>query len=304
MMTQNKLNIFLLMILLILTVTACTEIVQEERPVPQTKMMEWSTYENTRFNYEIKYPKHWNYKESQNNDGIQLMTEENQDIRVYGSHFMEGTSSPLKNAEEYNVDPETIVLDSGIEAKLINGSINDEHIYEMVVVTEEMTYHFVAETSSDFFNNNRNLLERMAYSFNITEGLTTKRALSIEKLFHKLVFKPILEEGSYRVLNFDTKEALINEASKYAAQSLVADYVDDYYTMENDALEVIPTEGPATIIEEVDYDFNKRDDGTYALVQTNNSELYGRYQLTVEFKKIDGVWKINDRTFEVLQGDE
>lgn len=266
----------------------------------------FKTYNNERFGYYIKYPKNWPLESSQNSDGITFFKEDDtKNIKVYASNYMKDISEPYKNANNSNLTRKDVTLDSGIDATIIEGKVDNKYHYEMVTVKNSIEYHFLSKTSVDYYNKNKEVINSMVQSFNIKKSkdnspskLTKEKAINIENKFFDMIFDPETVEKSNEVKDYNTKKELISDASTIAEKKLVEDYVDNFYREENNKLYIIPKGGPARIIKESPYKIKKINDTTYEAIQNEQDQMRGKYKLTVEFKYLDGKWKIINRYFQ------
>ncbi|MBS4538694.1 hypothetical protein GOQ27_09480 [Clostridium sp. D2Q-11] len=264
----------------------------------------WKTYNNSRFEFNIKHPEKWPYEESQNGDGITFFKkDDSKDIRIYGSNYMKDISTPYKNADEKNLIKEDIILDTGIEATIIKGETDDKYHYEMVYINNNREYHFISLTSIEYYNKNKYTLDKMVNSFNIDmdnnngADLTKEKAISIENEYMDRLF-PQREADSQKVKDFNSKEELINHISQIANRDLVKTYVNNYYKNQEDGLYIIAKGGPTRIYEDKPYELKKVDNEEYHLVQKTEDQLRGKYTFTVKFSYKNNKWIITDRIFE------
>ncbi len=141
----------------------------------QDNKIKWSTYDNERFNFSIKYPENFGYKESDNGDGATFLIGENDaSILAYASHIIEDVSDPFGSAEEYNLKIEQKELDSGIEVTVIKGAVDSNYHYEIIYLADDIEYHFISVTSVDYYIENKDKIEEMANSFNISKAKNNK----------------------------------------------------------------------------------------------------------------------------------
>ncbi|RCW66913.1 hypothetical protein [Saliterribacillus persicus] len=97
---------------------------------------------------------------------------------------------------------------------------------------------------------------------------------------------------SYKVTQYKTKDELIQSFSDIATQNAVQPYIDFYYEEKEDGLYIIPTSTPPWFINDQEYEIIEVDEETKKVVQSNQSEMYGDYQISIEFIYEDG-WKIS-----------
>lgn len=133
---------------------------------------------------------------------------------------------------------------------------------------------------------------------NIPPELTKDQAMIIEQHFFDKTLNLEKVGQSVEIKNFKTKEALIEDISEIAHESLVTEFVDEFYIEKDGKLFVISRGAPAKILPDSPYEFNQIDDFTYEIIQDEADMMRGNYRLRVEFKYIDNQWKINDRNTE------
>ncbi|UFT98171.1 hypothetical protein KO561_13280 [Radiobacillus kanasensis] len=95
-----------------------------------------------------------------------------------------------------------------------------------------------------------------------------------------------------KAVNVQTKKELIAEFSSIATEKVAKKYVDVYYIEKEDGLYVIPTETPPWFDKTNTYKESKKED-TVIIQQTNQSDLYGSYQVEFEFRYDNG-WKLTN----------
>lgn len=176
-------SFFIVLLAFSLLITGCSSKINS-KVIPNEKVeniskagirdeSQWQEYVNRRFGYSIRFPKIW-YRgsSSQNNDGIIFYTDNPKfDIRVYGTHYLEGFSKPYRNLDKEGFSSEDITLNNGLEAKLITGSLDDMRIYEMVYVKDNIEYHFYAKVSNEYAKEYENLILNVIKTFNpLIEG--------------------------------------------------------------------------------------------------------------------------------------
>ncbi|WP_249871145.1 hypothetical protein [Oceanobacillus saliphilus] len=132
------------------------------------------------------------------------------------------------------------------------------------------------------------------------ELFSSEAALTHDDVVHLTrTFMDILVQDTnvnYQVINFNTKEELLNEFEKVTTKETAQDYVDFYYTEEADGMYILPTETPPWFLEGNEYDMINVDASTVKVVQENYTDLYGYYTLELEFT-FDGDWKITEIMF-------
>jgi len=151
------------------SVPSATTVPTETSPSPVEDTQDWQRYVNARYNFTIQFPPSWpEGVESDNGDGIQLFVENpDRDIRVYAAHVIEGISEPYGRANQPGFQQQRIQLNSGREATLIIGDTNGRVHFEMVVVADDIEYHFYASITEQFYQRNESTLRAIVKSFAI-----------------------------------------------------------------------------------------------------------------------------------------
>ncbi|WP_144032218.1 hypothetical protein [Amphibacillus jilinensis] len=109
-------------------------------------------------------------------------------------------------------------------------------------------------------------------------------------------------DENYRVVNFSTKAALIEEFEEIATQEVVAPYIEFYYDERDEGLYIVPTELPPWFIFEEPYQKEVLDDGLIRIIQENALEMYGDYRIEMVFAYEKG-WRIIDINHPHIEGD-
>lgn len=123
------------------------------------------------------------------------------------------------------------------------------------------------------------------------QTITHEEITALTDKFMKRLVQEV--DHDYKVVHFDTKEALEVSFSDISKREVAAEYIDFYYEETVDGLYILPTETPPWFIEKNDYDVIQLDEDRVEVVQENETDLYGRYKITYEFSfdNNDG-WKI------------
>ncbi|MGO1470420.1 MAG: hypothetical protein ACTHW2_10405 [Tissierella sp.] len=139
----------------------------ENKDDDNLESIDFSKYLNARFGYSIKHPSSWEYREADNSDGITFFLDNDDiDIRVYGLHYMEDVSDPYINEQEKDLQRSKKTLDSGVDVTILKGQTEEGYHLEMVYLDDEdIEYHFLSKTSQKFYDENKDLIEKMIYSF-------------------------------------------------------------------------------------------------------------------------------------------
>lgn len=132
----------------------------------------------------------------------------------------------------------------------------------------------------------------------IVNELTKNQAIEIEKEFFNRVLNLKMIEETYEIVDYHSKEELINYVSEIADKKLAEAFVNSLYTEENGKLYIIPKGGPARILPDSPSELNKLDEKTFELIQEEEDMLRGPYRLTIEFKYLDDSWKMSNRKEE------
>ncbi|WP_164668295.1 hypothetical protein [Virgibacillus doumboii] len=103
--------------------------------------------------------------------------------------------------------------------------------------------------------------------------------------------------NQYKVIHFDTKEALLKEFERVTIRNVAAKYVDYYFQEKKNGLFIRPTETPPWFNAGNDYDMIKVEDNVVKVVQKNKTDLYGAYTVKFEFT-YDNQWKITNIAYE------
>jgi hypothetical protein len=161
----------------------------------------------------------------------------------------------------------------------------------LLVLMGNMTIHKENALASDH--------QQIETSFSVKENvniqeekeLTHEEIIALTNRFMDIFVQDI--DSNYKVIQFDTKEELLNEFEKITTKETVQQFVDFYYMEKADGLYLLPTETPPWFLEENDYDMIRMDASTVKVVQDNYTELDGDYQLELEFT-YDTDWKITN----------
>lgn len=272
----------------------------------------WDKYTNARFNFTIKYPKKWEYRESDNGDGIAFFSNDDEkDIIAHGVNYLEGVSKPYKSAEAEELEKEEKTLESGLEATIIEGKMDENYHYEMVYIKDNKEYHFISVSPIEYYNENKEIIQKMANSFDIIDSednsnngnndsnkkeLTKEKAIEIEDEFINRLF--VDRNDDEKVKNYNNKNELINHLSEIAKKDIAKSYINNYYKEKEDGLYIIPKDGPTRIYKDKSYKLEKIDDKNYELIQEAEDQLRGKYKFTVKFTYEENKWIISDRIFE------
>lgn len=110
-------------------------------------------------------------------------------------------------------------------------------------------------------------------------------------------------DDNNKVKNYTNKEELIKAFEDIATNEIVATFINDYYYEENNELYLIPTETPPWFIADEDYEIEQISNDVVTVTQANSLELYGDYTIIIEFFYDNGIWKISDVTYDIVEED-
>ncbi|MFC3039374.1 hypothetical protein ACFOGI_03860 [Virgibacillus xinjiangensis] len=130
---------------------------------------------------------------------------------------------------------------------------------------------------------------------NNTEGQPSHQEIvELTSRFMDLLVQDI--DKQYKVINYRTKEQLLQEFENVTDRQTAKPYVDYYYTEKADGLYLLPTETPRWFSEKNSYDMVQLEDDRVKVIQENDSVLYGNYQIEIEFTLKENEWLITDVT--------
>jgi hypothetical protein len=127
------------------------------------------------------------------------------------------------------------------------------------------------------------------------EQLTTPPAKELAMKFMDHLIQSV--DDQYRVENYQSKEEYIASFLDIASKEVTERYVDFYYYDMGGALYVVPTETPPWLEENNTFTLTEISRGHYKLVQINDTELYGKYTIEIDYKYKNGRWHIEDVTY-------
>jgi hypothetical protein len=138
----------------------------------QLRSQDWKTYENTRFEYSIRYPSRWvRGQEPTNGDGVKLnIRDQTVDIRVYAGYTLPEGISELENAKKPGAKIRKLKIRSGQRATEIVLKQGKKVLYEVVAVEDGTQFHFYALVPKAYYEKNRSVLEQIAVSLKINPG--------------------------------------------------------------------------------------------------------------------------------------
>lgn len=95
----------------------------------------------------------------------------------------------------------------------------------------------------------------------------------------------------YKVKGISTKEDLIEQYTDIISKEALQPYVDFYFEEDDNGLYIVPTELPPWFVSENPYEMTQLDNGNIIVEQENDIELYGKYQVRIEFSAQEN-WRI------------
>ena len=128
------------------------------------------------------------------------------------------------------------------------------------------------------------------------ESETPRKMISHEQIvtltskFMELIVQDIEED--YRVVHYTSKNELLNEFKKVATREAAVEYVDFYFEERENGLYIIPTETPPWFVPYNSYDVVQLGNNKISIKQINQSPLYGKYSIQIEFTYSKEGWRI------------
>jgi hypothetical protein len=117
----------------------------------------------------------------------------------------------------------------------------------------------------------------------------------VKELANEFINRLVQEvDDHYKVTNFTSKYELMKYMSEIASEELAKKVVNFYYKEQEDGLYIVPTELMPWFVEGNDYQLKQLDKQTYELTQMNESNLYGKYNITIQFIYQNEGWKIKN----------
>ncbi|WP_079710964.1 hypothetical protein [Paraliobacillus ryukyuensis] len=139
------------------------------------------------------------------------------------------------------------------------------------------------------------------------QATKTELTLSHEKIVEKTsAFMDILVQETdqqYKVKGMSTKQALIKAFNDVASSEVAKKYVDVYYNEKDDGLYIVPTELPPWFVADQDYQKEKISNNKYRIQQSNQSDLYGNYEIELELSYVQQKWKITSVNYNYQNDD-
>jgi hypothetical protein len=143
-----------------------------------------------------------------------------------------------------------------------------------------------------------------------TEPVTANKIIKINK--EKEDFIPPVEQLAtkfmdqliqttdehYRVKSFHTKDQFITSFIDIAKKEVASKYVEYYYYEEGGRLYVVPTDAPPWFEKDNPYSLMEVSKYSYRLTQENESQLYGKYIIYIDYKYENGKWHIENVEYD------
>ncbi|EDL64077.1 hypothetical protein [Bacillus sp. SG-1] len=129
-------------------------------------------------------------------------------------------------------------------------------------------------------------------------SLTKEEAADILQQYETTFMVETNEDGTVEA--YETEEELLSHFKTIMSDELAQTYVDEFFREDSGQLKIIATEPPVWLNPEVDYEFNKKNETTYHVVQRKNSELRGDREYTFELKYQSNQWIVSEVSSEKL----
>ncbi|MBY7143931.1 hypothetical protein KFZ56_12915 [Virgibacillus sp. NKC19-3] len=123
------------------------------------------------------------------------------------------------------------------------------------------------------------------------EHIPHEAVISLTDAFMEMLVQDVDE--NYKVVNYDTKEELLQAFEDVTTRETAKPYVDYFYREEADGLYILPTETPPWFMEENAYDMIQLNETQVKLIQENQSFFYDEYEIEIEFT-FENKWKITN----------
>lgn len=123
----------------------------------------------------------------------------------------------------------------------------------------------------------------------VNNELTQEQVTDLTDQFMDILVQDV--DRNYKVIHYETKEALLTAFEMVTIKEVAMDYIDFYYNESDDGLYILPTETPPWLVKENKYTIEQLAGNKVRVVQTNQSYLHGLYTIEFEFT-FDDKWKI------------
>ncbi|WP_440896156.1 hypothetical protein ACS127_16760 [Amphibacillus sp. Q70] len=146
-------------------------------------------------------------------------------------------------------------------------------------------------SQAQYANNSIMMKEDIVQWNKTVEQLPLTEEIIIEKTesFIDILLQDIDED--YKVKGVSSKEALINQFNDVITKEAVEPYIDFYFEEFEDGLYIVPTELPPWFIAGEPYEMDELENGNVIVKQENELDLYGVYQIEIEFSYQED-WRI------------
>lgn len=132
----------------------------------------------------------------------------------------------------------------------------------------------------------------LLFSFNNQKKEKDLQHEDIVRLTQRFMDQLVQKTGKNgMVINYKSKNELVQSFHSLSSLSLAKKYVDYYYKDYPEGLYLIPTELPPWFIGDAPYDKERINKNTIKIIQHNERELYGEYTIQITFTYDNG-WKL------------
>ncbi|MRH44789.1 hypothetical protein GH741_19245 [Aquibacillus halophilus] len=121
--------------------------------------------------------------------------------------------------------------------------------------------------------------------------LTHEEIIELTDQFMRLLVQET--DKNYKVKNYQTKDALIKDFESIVEKTVAVKYIDFYYQQKEDGLYILPTETPPWFQKKSEYEMMYLDENKMKIIQTNESDLYGKYTIELVLT-FDERWRISN----------
>ncbi len=180
----------------------------------------------------------------------------------------------------------------------MNKNLHRRHLKRIISCTIILPLFFLIQTTevqtasvAEYSNNHENSKVSAVKKESPEKQLSHDQIVSLTNQFMQTLVQDI--DSNNKVVNYNTKNELLEEFEKVTTKNVAAEYVDYYYQNKSSGLYIKPTETPPWFNEKNDYDMIQKEDNVVKVVQENKSDLYGPYTVEIEFTYNDK-WKITD----------
>lgn len=132
-----------------------------------------------------------------------------------------------------------------------------------------------------------------------SETLPNVPVEELEGKFKNSIYQEV-NETTRQVLNFNSKAELIDDMTQFMNLPLAQYYVDLYFNEEDGKLNLLSMGGPTLLDFDKEYKLVKVDEMKYQAIQVNETDMAGKYELTVTYEHQENRWIMLDREFKNL----